>query len=126
MADVLFADKCETLADLHFRSKMCGGRERTRVNTKQEKSNSTWLDLLHAEVWLMGRLLLLLLLLLFCIKDCCCCCCCCSAENTVVVVVVVVVAAADNVTTLIFTLTAAAAAEFMKQKNHDGMKEKWA
>jgi hypothetical protein len=126
MADVLFADKCETLADLHFRSKMCGGRERTRVNTKQEKSNSTWLDLLHAEVWLMGRLLLLLLLLLFCIKHCCCCCCCCSAENTVVVVVVVVVAAADNVTTLIFTLTAAAAAEFMKQKNHDGMKEKWA
>jgi hypothetical protein len=123
MADVLFADKCETLADLHFRSKMCGGRERTRVNTKQEKSNSTWLDLLHAEVWLMGRLLLLLLLLLFCIKHCCCCCCCCSAENTVVVVVV---AAADNVTTLIFTLTAAAAAEFMKQKNHDGMKEKWA
>jgi hypothetical protein len=124
MADVLFADKCETLADLHFRSKMCGGRERTRVNTKQEKSNSTWLDLLHAEVWLMGRLLLLLLLL-FCIKHCCCCCCCCSAENTVVVVVA---AAADNVTTLIFTLTAAAAAaaEFMKQKNHDGMKEKWA
>jgi hypothetical protein len=121
MADVLFADKCETLADLHFRSKMCGGRERTRVNTKQEKSNSTWLDLLHAEVWLMGRLLLLL----FCIKHCCCCCCC-SAENTVVVVVVA--AAADNVTTLIFTLTAAAAAaaEFMKQKNHDGMKEKWA
>jgi len=125
MADVLFADKCETLADLHFRSKMCGGRERTRVNTKQEKSNSTWLDLLHAEVWLMERLLLLLLLL-FCIKHCCCCCCCCcccSAENTVVVVV----AAADNMTTLIFTLTAAAAAaEFMKQKNHDGMKEKWA
>ncbi len=24
-ADVLFAAKCETLTDLHFRSKVCGG-----------------------------------------------------------------------------------------------------
>ncbi len=39
MADVVFADKCETLAVLHFRSKVCvWGWERTRVNTKQEKA----------------------------------------------------------------------------------------
>jgi hypothetical protein len=96
----------------------CVGVGKDKIKYKTRKSNSTWLDLLHAEVWLMGRLLLLLL----CIKHCRCCCC--SAESTVVVVV----AAADNVTTLIFTLTAvaaakAAAAEFMKQKNHGGMKE---
>ncbi len=46
----------------------CVGVGKDKSKYKTRKSNSTWLDLLHAEVWLMGRLLLLL----FCIKHCCC------------------------------------------------------
>jgi len=38
MADVLFAAKCETLTDLHFRSKVCVGVGKDKIKYKTRKA----------------------------------------------------------------------------------------